>query len=132
MDKEKLKIVSFNPLTDISTIYKLNELSSFFNTSNRRLIQLAIAYSHNILSLPKPGRNYTNGKRASTVFIPFTEKGLSRCVKHLKDNHISFKAFCIQSIDNLYTSSKNIDLSKERLFHIYVSQNLHEFIDSQI
>lgn len=132
MNKEKLKIISWNQKADTSTINKLNELSSFFNTSNRRLIQLAIAYSHNILSLPKPGRNYTNGKKASTVFIPFTEKGLARCMKHLMDNNISFKDFCIQSIDKLYTSSKNMDLSKERLFHIYVSQNLHEFIDSQI
>ncbi len=132
MDKEKLKIISFSSTNDDYTVDILNKLSSKFKTSNRRLIQFALAYSYNILSLPKPERNYTKAKKASTVFIPFTDKGLAKCEDYLKKNNITFKDICIQAINNVYSDSVSIKLNKNKFFYIYISQNLQEFIDSQI
>lgn len=114
--KELLKIVKFSRQYDEEVANKISEMAIAMDTSSRKIIQFALAFSMNIRSIPKYPKQYSNlHERAliGTAFIPFSENLWNQCKSLLEERKMSFKQAVTHSIEKTYEIFLDKKIDKE-------------------
>lgn len=114
--KELLKIVKFSGQYDEEIANKISEMAIAMDTSSRKIIQFALAFSMNIRSIPKYPKQYSNLHERTmigTAFIPFSENLWNKCKSLLDEQKMSFKQAVIHSINETYQTFLDKKIDKE-------------------
>lgn len=117
---ELLKIVKFSGQYDEEIAHKISEMAIAIDTSSRKIIQLALAFSMDMHSIPKYPKQYSNINQRniiSTAFIPFNENLWNKYKKMLKEKKLSFKQTVVYSINELYKMFLDKKIDKESKYY---------------